>query len=248
MVGAVRGYDETSYGEGMAEVYDDWYADVTDVEATTAYLARLAGAGPVLELGIGTGRLALPLVALGVEVQGVDGSSAMVERLRAKPGGEAIAVTIADLGGSEPPGPFTLVFVAYNTLFGLTSAAAQAACFASVAARLAPGGRFVVEAFVPAEQHEGRGQVTVRHLEAGRVVLAVDVHDPVTQVARGSFVDITEAGIRLRPWTVRYSTPVELDAMAAAAGLELEWCHAGWTDEPFGTDSPTHVSCWRRLR
>ena len=113
----MRSYDPATYGEGMADVYDDWYGEVGDVEAAVACLAALAGGGPVLELGVGTGRLAVPLATTGLEVHGIDSSPSMVARLRTKLGGEHIAVTIGDMAGAEPPGPFSLVFAAINTFF-----------------------------------------------------------------------------------------------------------------------------------
>ncbi len=243
----VEGYDERSYGRGMADVYDDWYAGVSDVDATVARLAALAEGGPVLELGVGTGRLALPLADRGLDVWGVDTSPDMLARLRAKPGGERVHTFEADMAAEVPPGPFRLVFAAYNTLFSLTSAAAQEACVAAAAARLTPGGRFVVEAFVPDTRPEAAPDVTVRDLTAERVVLAVSRVDPEGQTAHGQFVELTEAGgVRLRPWCVRWSTPEQLDAMAARAGLALEDRWEGWAAQPYGPDSPHHVSVWAR--
>ena len=246
----VRGYDERSYGRGMADVYDDWYADVSDVAATVACLADLAAGGPVLELGVGTGRLAIPLAATGVVVHGVDSSPEMLARLATKPGGASVRITEGDMAGHEPAGPFTLVFAAYNTLFNLRSDEAQHACFASVAARLVGGGRFAVEAFVPAETSaadRGGDEVEVRDLAVDRVVLSVSRSEPRAQVASGQFVELSESGgVRLRPWCIRWATVAQLDAMAGQAGLTLEHRWAGWTGETFGGDSPRHVSVWRR--
>lgn len=242
----VEGYDESSYGEGMADVYDDWYAEVSDVPGTVALLVSLAGDGPVCELGIGTGRIALPLRAAGVEVHGVDASPAMVARLRAKPGGADIAVLVGDMAAALPGGPFTVVAATYNTFFNLTSAESQRRCLGLVHEALAPGGRFVVEAFVPAAG-AASSSVTVRSMQADRVVLSVTRHDPVTQVAEGQFVELAHGEpVRLRPWRVRYLLPEELDAMAAAAGLVLERRTEGWRGEPFTADSPHHVSVYRR--
>jgi SAM-dependent methyltransferase len=255
----VEGYDAATYGERFADVYDDWYASVTDADACVARLAALAAdaAGPVLELGIGTGRLALPMAAMGFDVRGVDASPAMLDRLRAKPGAEALAVGEADLArlvaptrADDPPaGPrFALVFVAYNTLFNLTEAADQQACVTRVAALLADGGRFVVEAFVPPSPEEPPGPsdgVAVRELTVDRVVLSVARHDAGDQTMTGQFVDISEAGIRLRPWHLRYRTPAQLDDLATGAGLVLEHRWAGWRREPFDDSSTTHVSVYR---
>jgi SAM-dependent methyltransferase len=147
----VEGYDASTYGERFADVYDEWYAGTADVEGTVAVLAELAGGGPVLELGVGTGRLAIPLVARGLSVHGVDASPAMVALLRGKPGGEQVHVTTADFAdvAVDVDGGFALVFVAFNTFFNLPTAEAQQRCVTNVARLLRPGGSFVVEAFVP---------------------------------------------------------------------------------------------------
>lgn len=242
----MRGYDATSYGEGIADVYDDWYADL-EVDGPVAALATLAGPGPVLELGVGTGRLALPLAARGVAVSGVDASAAMVARLRAKPGGDQLDVVVGDMTGPEPPGPFTLVFAAVNTFFNLTTAAAQQACVDAAVARLVPAGRFVIDAFVPDPDKTGDG-VRVRTLTVDRLVLTITATDLDEQCAFGHVVELVDGQpVRLRPWGVRWCTPEQLDAMASAAGLELEHRWGGWEGEPFTPDSARHVSVWRRI-
>ncbi len=245
----MQGFDPSSYGEGFADVYDDWYGDVSDVDATVALVAALAEGGPVLELGIGTGRLALPLMATGLEVHGIDASPAMVERLRAKPSGDTIPVTLGDFADVEArvPGGFAVVLAAYNTWFNLASAEAQVRCMANVARRLRPGGALVLEAFVPGPEPDGpTGAVTPSAVDAGQVVLQVTQRDPITQTVDGSIVSITETGIRLRPWHIRYTRPDQLDDMAAAAGLTLAQRHADWRAEPFVDDSSHHVSVYRR--
>ena len=245
----MEGFDAATYGEGFADVYDDWYAEVSDVEGTADAVTALAVGGPVLELGIGTGRLALPLVDRGLEVHGIDASPAMVERLRAKSGGASVTVVVGDFADveAEVPGGFAVVYVAFNTLFNLSSADAQRRCFANVAARLRPGGSFVVEAFVPDDDAAGPdGRVTPSVVEKDRVVLQVTRRDADAQTVSGSTVSITEAGIRLRPWVIRYAAPSELDAMASAAGLSLLHRWAGWRHEPFSDDSPRHVSVYRK--
>jgi SAM-dependent methyltransferase len=244
-------YGPDSYGAAFADVYDDWYGDVSDVAATVAALRELAGAGPLLELGVGTGRLALPLAAAGVEVHGLDASEAMLARLRAKPGGDAVTLTLGDMATDLPAGPFTLVLCAYNTFFNLGSEEAQAVCFAGVAARLRPGGRFVLEAFVPEafvpeDPRRSGSSVEVRDLALDRVVLSVARYDASTQDAHGQFVELTEAGgVRLRPWAIHWATPTQLDEMATAAGFALERRSAGWSGEPFTAASDEHVSIYR---
>ncbi len=245
----MEGFDASSYGEGFADVYDDWYGDVSDVEGTVETIAALAGATPVLELGIGTGRLALPLAGRGVEVHGVDASPAMLDRLRAKPGGQALPVVVGDFADVpvQVHGGFGVIFVAYNTLFNLPSPEAQRRCFTNAAHRLRPGGAFVVEAFVPSPEPERTtGTVTPSVVGATQVVLHVTRRHPATQTVEGSTVSITEGGIRLRPWHIRYTWPSELDDMAGSAGLALERRHAGWRGETFTTASPRHVSVYRR--
>lgn len=250
----MQGFQAGSYGDSFADVYDDWYQDVSDVDGSVAFLAALAEGQPVCELGIGTGRIALPLAAAGVEVSGIDASVPMVELLRAKDGGSALDVVIGDMADvadiATPAGAeFGLVFVAFNTFFNLTTKEAQQRCLDGVAARLAPGGRFVLEGFVPADHTYDRadwsGPVGVRSIEYDRVVLTVSQRDIGAQILTGQFVEISEAGIRLRPWVIRYAAPAELDAMAEAAGLVLEHRKAGWRGEPFTASSPHHVSVYR---
>jgi SAM-dependent methyltransferase len=242
----VDGYEPPSYGEAMADVYDEWYAELGDVAATVATLTRLAAGGPVLELGVGTGRLAIPVAEAGLDVSGVDVSPAMLARLRAKPGGQLVAASVGDMARDEdlPSGPFAVVVVAFNTFFSLTSADDQARCFAAVAARLAPGGTFVLEGFVPDDELiEAGSRVEVRSLSAHRVVLTVSRHDAAAQRSEGQFVELTEeGGVRLRPWSLRYAPPDELDAMAAAVGLVLAERWASWDGAPFTDDSTHHVS------
>jgi SAM-dependent methyltransferase len=263
----VDGYRPSTYGDRFADVYDDWYHDVSDVDATVERVAALAGAGGrVLELGAGSGRLAVPLAAAGLDVWAVDASAAMLERLRAKPGGEAVHALVddmAELGAPEltAPGPggtgggprFAVVLCAFNTLFNLTDTAAQARCLRRAAALLAPGGRMLVEAFVPPPEDEGdaghgaggvSSAVEPRHIGLDEVVLTVSRLDPVARTVVGQHVQITEAGIRLRPWVLHYSSPEELDDLAATAGLRLVERHAGWRGEPFSSASATHVSCY----
>jgi SAM-dependent methyltransferase len=247
----MEGYDETSYGDAFADVYDDWYGDISDVTATVAVLLDLAGRGPVLELGVGTGRIAIPLARAGRErgvgVAGVDTSRAMLARLAdADPAGLVDAV-VGDMVEGLPAGPFTLVIVAYNTIFNLTDDGAQAACFAAVARRLVSGGRFVVEAFVPDDPPRRSDDVTVRTMAADRVVLSVTVNDPDRDLAEGQFVELSASGgVRLRPWSIRYSTPDQLDAMASSAGLGLESRWEDFARTPYGVDSPRHVSVYRK--
>ncbi len=242
-------YGSDQYGRSFADVYDDWYRDVSDVGATVTRVAALAarrGGGRVLELGVGTGRLALPLAARGLSVTGVDASPEMLDRLRAKEGAEHLDLVLADMAELPVRGPFAAAFVAFNTFFNLTTRAAQQACLQRVHDVLAPGGWFVLEAFVPpVDEHDTSG-VSARTVEVDRVVLTAARRNAADQTISGQHIEITEAGIRLRPWMVRYAPPAELDAMAAAAGLVLTERHADWHRTPFHEASDSHVSVYRR--
>jgi SAM-dependent methyltransferase len=240
-------YEASTYGERIAEVYDRLPHLPRDTDAAVGFLAGLAGAGPVLELGIGTGRLALPLAARGLAVHGIDASPAMVARLRAKPGGERIPVTLGDFKDVAADGRFALIFVAFNTFFGLPSQEDQVRCFAAVAEHLTPGGVFVLEAFVPDPTLFDHGQrVEVTDVEADRVYLAASVHDAVEQRARSMHVVLSADGVRLYPVQVRYAWPSELDLMARLAGLRRRERWGGWSRQAFTARSPAHVSVYER--
>lgn len=244
----MEGFDATTYGERFADVYDDWYEAVSDVEGTVQAVAALAAGRPVLELGVGTGRLALPLAALGLEVHGVDASPAMLERLQAKPGGGSVRTVLGDFSVDLPEvdGGFSVALIAFNTFFNLSSREAQQRCFASVAERLRPGGAFVLEAFV-ADLTSQDADVTPTVVGADEVVLQVTRRDRASQTVRGSIVSFSQAGgVRLRPWFIRYAQPDELDVMASAAGFALASRAEGWRGEPFDDASPRHVSVYRR--
>ena len=245
----MREFAADTYGESFADVYDRWYPDVSDTAGTVAKLLALADDRVVIELGVGTGRLALPLAEAGCSVRGVDSSASMLEELAAKPGAETIEVVKGDMASVDlgKPGEASLVFVAFNTFFNLPSAEAQAQCFASVARVLAAGGRFVVETFVPPDPADlpSRG-LSTHSVEADRVVLTATQTDADAQIIRGQHVDITDDGIRLRPWLLRFASLAELDAMAEAAGFLLESRDADWQGTPFGVESDNHVSVYRR--
>jgi SAM-dependent methyltransferase len=321
----MQGYRASSYGDGFADVYDEWYPSGRDTDEVLDGLRRLAGPGPVLELGCGTGRLCLPLAAGGLTVVGLDASEVMLARLRAKPGADAMVTVAGDmadidlshadltaidragthrsgahLAGTDPIGTgpsgtdvsgtdvsgtdvsgtgrsggdvprFRLVFAAFNTLFNLPTADRQAACFRSVARHLRPEGSFAVECFVPgdapgdlpgdgppeapgdaadsAATHTGlRDAIELRSLSATQVVLRVSRQDRAAQTVSGQHIELSEAGVRLRPWHLRYAAPKELDELAAAAGLALASRWASWSGEPFGDDSAQHVSVYRLRR
>lgn len=243
----MRGYDSTSYGDGFADVYDEWYADVTDVDATVARMVALAGAGGrVLELGVGTGRLAIPMSAAGLRVVGIDSSEAMLQRLTDHPGARAVTTVHGDMVDELPDGPFDSCLVAYNTIFNLLDASTQQRCFAEVAQRLAPGGSFVVEAIVPDAEAPTGSNVSVRSMSVDRVVLSVSDHQPDQQRTSGQFVEFTQSGgVRLRPWSIRWAAPQELDDMAAAAGFVVEQRHGDMSGNDFDDDAVHHVTVYR---
>jgi SAM-dependent methyltransferase len=238
------------YDERRAEAYDRHHAArFAEADATAAFLAGLVGeGGRVLELGIGTGRLALPLAGRGLRVSGVDASPAMVERLRAKPGGAELPVVVADFAdvGSVVDGEFDLVLVAFNSLFELLDQDAQCRCVAGAARLLTPGGAFVVEALAP-ELTRLEQSLSVTSLGADEVVLQATRHDPLTQVVSGHDVVLSEGGgVRLLPWSIRYASVPEIDLMARLAGLELRERWGGWEREPFTATSARHVSVYGR--
>lgn len=242
----MRGYHDSSYGDSFADVYDEWYLGISDVAATTGALVdltRAAGGDRVLELGVGTGRLAIPLAAAALEVHGLDTSERMLQQLAAKEGGTDVHAHLGDMVDEMPAGPFALVFVAYNTFFNLLTHERQQACFTTAANRLVDGGYFVIEAFVPNPAHDPTSSITVRSIAADRVVLSVSTANAVGQLAEGQFIDITESGgVQLRPWSIRWATPVQLDAMAAAAGMTLSERWEAFDRTPFTADSERHVS------
>lgn len=242
----MKAYTAETYGESVADVYDDWYAECD--EAMTGVLAGLARGGQALELGVGTGRVALPLVARGVEVHGIDASPAMVARLRSKPGGERVAVTVGDFAEVNVGGAFDLAYVVFNTFFALTTQDAQVRCFQRVAARLKPGGCFLLEAFVPDLTRFDRYGTTNKptRVTGEHVELDVAQHDAAAQRVISQKVMLTDGQVRLYPVQIRYAWPAELDLMARLAGLRLRERWAGWRREPFDAHSGKHVSVYER--
>ena len=241
----MESFGPETYGERVADVYDEWYKPV-DTLAEVALLAELAEGGRALELGIGTGRIAVPLAARGVEVHGIDASPAMVEQMRAKPGGDTIPVTIGDMADVAVVGDFALVFVVFNTFFQLYSQDAQLRCFANVAAHLQPGGRFVIHAFVPDTSRVEAGEhVAVKEASLDRVRLDASVYYPLEQRVDTTQVRITENGIRLVHAKLRFAWPPELDLMARLAGLSLEHRWSSFDKQPFNATSAFHVSVYR---
>jgi SAM-dependent methyltransferase len=241
----MAGFDDPAFfGDRWADVYDE--RTTLDPAPAAAFLAPLAGDGRALELAIGTGRVALPLASCGISVEGIEASEAMVERLRAKPGGEQIPVAIADMADVPAEGPFRLVYLVFNTLFNLPSADRQAACFRNVARVLEPDGAFVIECFVPDLARYDRGQrVEALAVTEDSATIEVIRHDAVAQRFMTQKITFDGAGIRLHPVALRYCWPSELDLMAAQAGLRLQERYADWDRRAFVSDSASHVSVYR---
>ena len=236
-------YSHETYGERVAGVYDDWYTDYD--RAAIDSLAELARGGKALELGIGTGRIALPLAAKGVEVHGIDAAASMISRLRAKPGGDRLTVTQGNFAEVPVDEKFSLIYIAFNTIFALTSQEEQVQCFRNVAAHLEPGGCFVIEAFVPDLTRFNKNQVNwATKVTTDVVELDVGQHDPVTQRVYSQKVVITDGNIRLYPLQIRYCWPSELDLMAQVAGLRLRERWTNWKREPFTDKSEHHISVY----
>ena len=245
-------YTAATYGDKIAEVYDRMYPMRADVGPSVDALANLSGSGPALELGIGTGRIAIPLAAHGVEVHGIDASEAIVAKMRAKPGGDDIPVTIGDfsefsISDDGQPKKFSLVYVVFNTLFQATSQEAQVQCFRSVAAHLTDDGIFLVEAFVPDQTRFTRNQnISAGRVESDLVSIDISRHDPVRQLVHSQHVFIGETGINLYPVQVRYSWHSELDLMAQLAGMRLRERWGDWDGSPFTASSEYHISIYRK--
>ena len=236
----MKGYGPETFGRLYAEHYDERLDMDQETQDSVDFLAELAGDGPVLELAIGTGRVALPLAARGLEVHGVEASEEMVARLRAKPGGEAIPVRI----GAE----FRLAYLVFNTIFNVTSQEAQVSLFQSVADHLGSGGAFVVETILPEVGDFGKKHQSVRgmNLAVDSVRFEVRMHDPVNQRIDYQRIVIDEKGAKLNPLAMRYVWPSEMDLMARLAGLELEHRYGWWDRSPFTADSTSHVSVYRK--
>jgi SAM-dependent methyltransferase len=237
-------YGPSTYGDRISQVYDRWYVP-DDTRDAVRFLARLAGPGPALELGIGTGRIALPLARRGVKIHGIDASEAMVAKLRAKRGGRDIPVTVGDFAAVDVAGRYALVFVVFNTLFALLTQEDQVRCFTNVARRLKPKGAFVVQAFVPDLSRFDRGQRTETFdVTTGAVRLDVSTHEQAEQRVTSQHVFISEKGIELYPVQLRYAWPSEMDLMANLARMRLRHRFGGWRGEPFTGESDGHVSVY----
>lgn len=242
----MEGFDPAkSFGPGVARRYDEWLRG--DEAETVDLLADLVREGPALELAIGTGRIALPLAGRGIRVDGIELSQSMVDRLREKPGGDALRVTLGDMSRAEAPGTsYPLVYLVFNTIYNLLSQDDQVRCFENAARHLTADGVFVVEAGVPSAWVRGGQFVDVERVANDEVVLDVNRYDPVTQILDENHVTFSDAGVRLGPISCRLIWPSELDLMARIAGLRLADRWGGWKHEPFTAASERHVSVYAR--
>jgi SAM-dependent methyltransferase len=239
---------EDHFGERVAERYDESVADMFEpsaVEPVVDFLAELAGDGAALELGIGTCRIALPLARRGVHVRGIDLSTAMVARLRAKPGGEDLDVTIGDFATTRVEGTFSLAYLVFNTINNLTTQEEQVACFQNVGEHLEPGGCFVIEVGVPDLQRLPAGE-TVRPLYLSATKLGFDEYDVVSQGLISHHYSVADGALDVLSIPFRYVWPSELDLMARLGGMTLRERWRGWNREPFTSESTKHVSVWEK--
>lgn len=246
---AMKGYEPImTFDEKNAEVYDD-LAHRGDEAATVAFLEGLAGGGPALELAVGTGRIALPLAARGIRVDGIDFSPPMVSKLRAKPGGDELSVTMGDFADVDVSGTYRLIYIVFNSFFNLLTQDDQVRCFENVASHLADGGSFVVEG--------GCTLGFLDHLRSGQYVEAESIEvdavrfdllrlDPAAQMLYENHVRVSHDGVTFNPVVQRYAWPSELDLMARIAGLRLEARWGGWNRETFTAGSANVISVYRR--
>jgi SAM-dependent methyltransferase len=236
------------FDEGVARRYDARYADLFRpevVDPTVNFLAGLAGTGGALELGIGTGRIAIPLSQRGIRVHGIDLSPDMVAQLRAKTGTDDIGVTIGDFATTKVEGTFTLAYLVANTIANLTTQDEQVACFSNVAAHLEPGGCFVIEVYIPELQRLPPGE-TFHAFEVTPTHLGFEEYDVATQIAFSHHYWVVDGGLETFSAPFRYVWPSELDLMARLAGMTLRERWSDWTREPFTGDSRKHVSIWEK--
>lgn len=239
---------EDHFGEAIAAHYDDpsderFHPEA--IEPVVELLAELAGDGAALEFGIGTGRIALPLADRGVEVHGIDLSTAMVERMRAKPGGADIPVTIGDFATARAEGTYSLAYLVFNTIQNLTSQDEQVACFENAAGHLEPGGQFVIEVGVPNLRRLPPGE-SLRAFALTPTHLGIDEFDVARQGLVSHHHELIEGEWQYQPIPFRYVWPAELDLMARLAGMTLTDRWSGWRREPFTSESTMHVSVWRK--
>jgi hypothetical protein len=242
----VNGFDPAnSFGPAVAARYDDHARG--DEQIAAAFLAERAHGGPALEFAIGTGRIALPLAALGTTVDGIELSPAMVERLRTKTGGGLLDITIGDMSTVSLGRRYAVVYLVFNTIFNLLTADDQVRCFENAAHHLDDGGFFVVETAVPSAwiTPERPDYVQAERVGMTEVMLDVARYDPVSQLLEENHIRLTQDGISMTPIACRLITPGEMDLMARIAGLRLVERYANWRGDPFEASSRAHVSVYQ---
>jgi SAM-dependent methyltransferase len=241
-------HDDGYFDERIAAKYDesdDEEFDLAVIDQTVDFLADLAGTGRALEFGIGTGRIALPLARRGVPVHGIDLSEAMVARLRAKPGGDDIAVTIGDFATTTVDGSFSLAYLVCNTIMNLTTQEAQVGCFRNAAEHLVPGGCFVVKVMIPELQRLPPGE-TFQVFRSSETYWGIDEYDVANQGLISHHIEIEDGRVEAVSMPFRYAWPAEYDLMAQLAGMRLRERWGGWNQDPFTSESRKHVSVWEK--
>jgi SAM-dependent methyltransferase len=236
------------FDERVAARYDESEAEMFDpavVDPVVDFLAELAGSGRALELGIGTGRIAIPLARRGVPVHGIELSRAMAARLRAKPGADDVEVTIGDFATTTVEGTFSVAYLVFNTIGNLTTQEAQVACFRNVAAHLEPGGCFVIEVGIPELQRLPPGE-TMHVFQASPTHWGIDEYDVANQGLTSHHFELVDGRFERLSLPFRYVWPAELDLMAQLGGMRLRERWRGWKREPFTSDSSKHVSVWEK--
>ncbi len=236
------------FGERVAATYDESAAAMFDpavVDPVVDFLVALAGSGRALELGVGTGRIALPLAHRGVPVHGIELSTAMAEQLHSKPGGDRVGVTIGDFATAKVNGSFSVAYLVFNTIMNLTTQEAQVACFRNVAAHLEPGGCFVIEVIVPELRRLPPGEAA-RVFQMHETRWGIDEYDVASQGLTSHHFLFADGRLEHRSAPFRYAWPSELDLMAQLAGMRLRERWAGWEREPFTSESRSHVSVWEK--
>jgi hypothetical protein len=241
-------HDDGYFDERVAARYDEDDAEMFDAETVgpaADFLAELAGDGQALEFAVGTGRIALPLAQRGVPMHGIDMSEAMVARLRAKPGGEDVGVTIGDIATTTVDGSFSVVYLVYNTIMNLTTQAGQVACFRNAAAHLEPGGCFVIEVMIPELQRLPPGE-TFHVFHGSERHWGIDEYDVANQGLVSHHLEIVGGQLERFSIPFRYVWPAELDLMAQIAGMRLRERWSDWKREPFTSKSGMHISVWEK--
>ena len=240
----MRDYSESTYGENIAEVYDHWFADFDPKSVST--LAELAQGGRALELGVGTGRIALPLSQAGIEVHGIDASPAMIAKLKAKPHGDDIQVSLGNFAEIDVEGQFELIYILFNTFFALTTQEEQVRCFSNVASHLSSQGVFLIEAFIPdMSRFDNHQTVRVMAIEEKGCRLETSQVDPIQQQITQQLIHLSAEGIDTYPLKIRYAWPAELDLMARMAGLALSYRWLNWHKDALTPEAGKHISVYR---